>query len=134
MAAFANETNHQRFLKAITYVTILIDYCKQIVKESDTMESFGYDIDADPNGQTLTDIILDNFYSSTNSLFLKLGHNPNGNTYVPILRNGQYADTLLKANCNTVPANHNRNDIDRIFNIHRNDRKNIGNRQFAAWV
>ena len=134
MAAFANETNHQRFLKAITYVTILDDYCKQIVKESDTIRSFRYNIIADPNGQTLTDIILNNFYSSTNSLFLKLGHNPNGNTYVPILPNGEYAGTLLTANCNRVPANHNGKAVNYIIDIHRNDIVNIGSRKFANWV
>jgi len=90
MATFNNpqETDDQRLLKAVAYITIVDDYCKQIVRESNTIRYLGYDINNnDHTDNTLTDIIKKSFYSAyipdkndllknplLKSLFLKLGH------------------------------------------------------------
>jgi hypothetical protein len=56
------ETDEQRLLKTVAYITIVDDYCKQIIRESDIMRTLRYDISVHTDDK-LTDIIMNNFYS-----------------------------------------------------------------------
>ena len=134
MSAFT-ETDDQRLLKAIAYITIVDDYCKQIVRESNIMKELGYDIN-NHNDIELTRIIKDKFYSTKNNLFLKLGHvkTPNSNSYVDICGT-EYSNSLLNTiNSHRVPVSFNSNRVIKMFETHENDMKNIGGRNFKEWV
>jgi len=133
MAALVEEDS-DRLLKAVAYITIVEDYCKQIVRESPVMNLFQYDIINDINSDDkITTIIKNNFYSTKNSLCLKLAHVPHPNgPYVDLRPNGRfYSDSLKRINGYDVPANW---DIDNIIYQHEKDLRNIGKRDFKDWV
>ena len=139
------ETNEQRLLKTVAYMTILDDYCKQIIKESDTMRTLNYDIKVHTDDQ-LTHIIMDNFYSIYQpkdnnpgpAVFLKLSHTQGKDYYIEKSkdldeRTGRvlFADSFLDINCRRINFSHYLHEIGK---QHRDDKKSIGDRNFSEWV
>ena len=131
------ETNEQRLLKTVAYMTVLDDYCKQIIRESDTMRTLNYDINVHTDDQ-LTHIIMDNFYSiyqpkdNNPAVFLKLSHTQGKKYYIekPI-GSVYFVDSFLDINCICIKFS---DYLTEIRNQHRDDKKNIANRNFSEWV
>ena len=125
------ETDAERYLKSVGYLTIIDDYCKQIVRESAIMQTLKYDKKND-NDNKLTTIIVSNFYSSKfihgiGYFHLRLNANSNPTKE----SDGFYNNSLLNGNGHRISGSTN---IQAIKATHEDDNKNIANRDFSEWV
>ena len=125
------ETDAERYLKSVGYLTIIDDYCKQIVRESAIMQTLKYNKKND-NDNKLTTIILSSFYSSKfihgiGYFHLRLNANSNPTKE----SDGFYNDSLLDGNGHRISGSTN---IQAIKTTHADDNKNIANRDFSEWV
>jgi len=124
------ETDAERYLKSVGYLTIIDDYCKQIVRESAIMQTLTYNKKND-NDSKLTTIIVSNFYSSKfiHGTYFHLRLNANSNPTKE--SDGFYNNSLLNGYGNRISSTTN---IQAIKTTHEDDKKNIANRDFSVWV
>jgi len=144
------ETDEQRLLKTVAYITIVDDYCKQIIRESDIMRTLGYDISVHTDDK-LTDIIMNNFYSIYQPkctypyyshphpgpcppppVFLKLNHTQGTKYYIEKKKNEKsFPDSFLDINCKPMSYT---DYLQEIIKQHKDDKKSIADRNFSEWV
>ena len=131
------ETDEHRLLKTVAYIMIVDDYCKQIIRESDTMKRLGYKI-REHTDDDLTKIIKNNFYSvsphpnAPNPVFLRLNHTPGTNHYIEIEK-GCFPESFLDINCEPFKYF----DFSRLKEVekqHKDDKYKIADRNFSEWV